>query len=299
MQEAAEGYECFVAVVDAGSITDAARVLGLPRETLSRRLQRLEDRLGVRLLHRSTRSLSLTTAGQTLYDRARPLVVAAREAEAAVRQGDDVPRGLLRVTVPPASRVDYWGELLLTFARRWPEVSMEVVAGSQHFDLVSQGFDVAVRAGVVRDPGLVCRRLRTVDLRAVASKAYLDRMGRPHTTEELSSHALLLGMDGEGRVTRTWPQLDGGTVEVRGRFSANDLALLLRAVREGDGIALLPARFVAADIASGALEHVLPCSIGAEASLTVVFVERQLMPAKVRAFVDHVVDWFAQHPDRF
>jgi len=297
MQEAAEGYECFVAVVEAGNITAAARILDMPRETLSRRLQRLEDRLGVRLLHRSTRRLALTTAGQTLYDRARPLVVAAREAEAAVRQLDDVPRGLLRVAVPPGGGSNFLGGLLLEFARRWPQVRLEVVAGTRHVDLVARGFDVALRAGVVRDPGLLGRRLGTVAVWAVASKAYLDRRGRPQDTEALARHDLLLGMDGGGRVARAWPLHAGGTLAVSGRLAANDLELLAKGVRSGDGIALLPERFVADDVESGCLERVLPGVVGTETPLTVVFVERKLMPAKVRAFVDHVVAWFEAHPD--
>lgn len=292
MQEAAEGYEVFVSIVDAGSISAAARETDAPRETLSRQLARLEERLGVRLVHRGPRRLVLTPAGETLYTRARPLVVAAREAEAAVQRLDDTPRGLLRVSVPPGGGASFVAELALPFLDRHPEVRLELLATSRHVDLVAEGIDVALRAGTIRDPNLVARRLWSSQAIAVASPGYLDRRGRPASPADLPAHDCLLGMDGAERGHRAWPLFDGGEVAVSGRMVSNDLGVLLQAALADHGIALLPAPFAVDGLTAGALEQVLPDVLGTATSMAVVYVERALMPAKVRAFVDHVVAWF-------
>lgn len=289
MTEATEGYESFVGIVQAGSISAAARQLGVPRETLSRRLQRLEERLGVRLIHRSTRQLDLTPAGEVLFGRVRPLVQAAREAAAAVRSLDGVPRGLLRVSVPPGGGGMFLAEVARGFLAAHPEVELELLATSRHVDLIAEGFDVAVRAGDVRDPRLVARRLAQTRLLAVAAPAYLARRGTPCSPSELADHSLLLGMAAGEERARRWPTVAGGTVAVQGRLSCNDLLVLRELARSGEGIALVPEGLIRDELAAGALVPVLPDLLGATASTWVVFVERALMPPKVRAFVDHLV----------
>lgn len=289
MTEATEGYESFVGVVQAGSISAAARQLGVPRETLSRRLQRLEERLGVRLIHRSTRQLDLTPAGEVLFGRVRPLVLAAREAAAAVRSLDGVPRGLLRVSVPPGGGGLFLAEVARGFLAAHPEVELELLATTRHVDLIAEGFDVALRAGEVRDERLVARRLAQVRLVAVAAPAYLARRGAPCGLSELADHALLLGMAaGEARAHH-WPTLAHGPLEVRGRLSCNDLLVLRELACAGEGIALLPEGLIREALSSGALKPVLPDLLGATTSTWAVFVERAFMPPKVRAFVDHLV----------
>lgn len=292
MQEAAEGYEVFVAVVEAGSISAAARGLGTPRETLSRRLSRLEERLGVRLLHRQSRSLVVTPAGQALYDRARPLVAAAQEAEAAIRRLDGVPRGLLRVSMPPSSPDLPLSEFIFSFLKEHPEVQLELDTTARHVDLIGEGLDVALRAGVTTDPRLYARTLLHVRLVAVASPAYLARHGHPTTAADLAGHQLILGMQNGHSVPRSWPTLDGAGVPVRGRLCTNDIEVLQGAALAGHGIALLPDLKIKNALSTGALEVLLPDIVGAASSLSVVYVERKLMPPKVRAFVDHVVHWF-------
>ncbi|MEM6995425.1 MAG: LysR family transcriptional regulator, partial [Myxococcota bacterium] len=140
----AAGFEEFVSIVNRGSVTGAAEALGLPRPTVSKRLARLEARLGVRLLHRTTRRMKLTEQGELLYDRARRVVHAAHEAEAAVQRLDDVPRGLLRVAVPPRVPEGVFTQWLAAFLDAYPEVSLDVVGTDPHIDLVAEGFDVAL-----------------------------------------------------------------------------------------------------------------------------------------------------------
>ena len=292
MQEASDGFEVLVAVVDAGSISAASRALDLPRETLSRRLGRLESRLGVRLLHRGSRRLVLTRAGEVLVARARPVVEAAREAVEAVRQLDEVPRGVLRMSVPPGAGASLMAGIVLDFQRQWPEVRVEVLATSRHVDLVGEGVDVALRAGVVKDPNLVARRLFASDVLAVAAPAYVAQRGLPQTLSGLAEHACLLAMDGDLRPVRRWPTRNGEPVPVTGTLTTNDMGLLLAAAVSGDGIALLPRVFAASSLADGTLVPVLPGVLGGDTFLGLVFVERAYLPPKVRLFVDHVVAWF-------
>lgn len=293
MSETAEGFESYVAIVDAGSISAAARAIEVPRETLSRRLARLEERLGVRLLHRDTRRLVPTDAGLALYRHARPLVAAAREATAAVRALDGEPRGLLRVSVPPGG--GFAADLCLAFADRYPEVQLEVMSAARHVDLIAERFDVALRAGTVHDPALVARTIWASDRVAVASPGYLAHHGAPEAPADLDHHRLILGFYAGMRPEEAWPLRAGGTVPVTGWLASNDLALQLGAALAGRGIAMLPRPYVRQAIATGTLVSVLPSILGTTTSMAVVFVERAFMLPKVRAFVDHVVDWFAEH----
>ena len=152
----AEGFEEFVAIIDCGSVTGAAEGLGLPRPTLSRRLARLEERLGVRLIHRTTRRMTMTPQGELLYAKARRVVQAAREAEAEVRRLDGVPRGLLRVSVPTGMPAMLFGEWVGEFLQRYPEVELEMVASSAHVDLAAEGFDLALRGKQPKIPRWSC-----------------------------------------------------------------------------------------------------------------------------------------------
>jgi len=295
VHESTDGFESFVAIVEAGSITQAARALSIPRETLSRRLQRLEARLATRLAHRSTRKFVLTPAGQTLYEHARPIVQAAREAEQALRRLDGVPRGRLRITLPPADGDTWLAELLLAYLDRYPEVSIEAEFTARHVDIVAEGFDVALRAGTVQAQNVVARTLHTLSVYAVASKAYLDRRGRPRTPADLAHHDLILGMRAGHVPVKSWTMVDGTEVPVEGRFVVNNRTMVAEAIQRGAGIGLMiePTLFGELD---DSLERVLPHHIRIEARFSVVFAERRYMLPKVRTFIDHVVSWVADHP---
>jgi LysR family transcriptional regulator for bpeEF and oprC len=292
--EAAEGFETFVSIVDAGSISAAARDGHAPRETLSRQLARLEARLGARLIHRGPRALVLTPAGELLYARARPLVIAAREAAAAIRDLDEVPAGLLRVSVPPGTGGPFLGTMCARFVERYPQVELEVFATSRYVDLVAEGVDVALRAGLGKDPGLLTRTIWSSEVSAVASPEYLQRAGRPMELDDLSRHDCLRGMSGAMKPNNHWPLRDGGSVAVKGRLTSNDLGVLLAAAEAGQGIALLPGPFTQPGLSAGRLEAILPGVLGPTTAMRLVFLERRLMPAKVRAFIDFTVDAFVE-----
>lgn len=275
----------FAAVAAAGSITAAARRLQLPRATLSRRLSALESELGVRLLHRTTRKLVLTPAGEELYHRARRIVADADEAWRAVRRLDDVPRGLLRVSLT----ANLLGEMCVAFAQEFPEVKLEVRSTSRHVDLIREGVDVAVRFGPVRDPNLIVRRVFEGRRVVVGAPAYLARHGVPTTASDLQHHACLVDFAGDFVPSPSWPLLEGGSVKVDGPIAANDLPLVARAACAGLGLAFLPRAVIAKPIERGELTVVLEDIVGGDASCSVVYADREYIEPKVRAFVDRAV----------
>ena len=288
----ADGFEEFVAVVECDSITGAAEKLGLPRPTVSRRLAKLEERLSVRLLHRTTRQLTLTRQGKQLFERARLIVEAAREAEEEVRRLDDVPRGLLRLSIPPAVPEEVFSAWVTAYLRKYPEVRMEVVATSAHVDLVAEGFDLAIRRGEGEDQSLIRRILAVNRVIAVASPGYLETHGTPLMPEELCDHNCLVGFRSGTTPNRRWPLLDGGFIEVSGTLSTNQHDMRIAAARQGLGIALVVDRTAQPALDAGALIQVLPESIGRREVVGFVYPEREFVEPKVTAFIDLVLDWF-------
>ena len=289
------GLEEFVAIIEEGSISAAARRVGVPRPSLSRRLKALEDRLGKRLLHRHSRQPTPTAAGRELYERASLLVGQARQLGDQLRQPDDVPRGLLRVSAPPADPFGYFGALLSSYVTAHPAVELEVVTGTRHVALVAEGFDLALRGGPPRDSGLVGRRLLRSSSVAVCSPAYAASRGLPTRAEELSGHDCLRGFERGERPARAWPLVGGGSVPVSGRVASNDVQLLLQLALAGHGIALLPQPIVLKAIADGRLISVLGDVLALDAWQMIVFPDRVHLDPKVRAFVDLAVslDWRA------
>jgi len=285
----AEDFEAFVAIVDAGSISEAARELRVARASLSRQLARLEERLGVRLLHRTTRRLVPSRAGEVLYPRARAIVEESAAAVEAVRLLDDVPRGLLRVSAPPTVSPSL-GELIAAFMLEHPLVSVELIADTSHVDLASERVDVAMRAGVMRDPNLISRTLFRLHTQAFASTSYLARHGTPTTAEDLADHVCIRRFISGRRPATSWPLLDGGEVPVDGAFVSNDVMALMGALRGGLGIGLAPRELVAADVESGHLVQVLDGVVGLETTASLVWLERRFLDPKVRAFVDFITE---------
>lgn len=282
----------FVRAVEARSISRAARELGVPRPTVGRRLARLESKLGVRLLRRTTRTMALTDAGEALYQRARAVVEAASDARDAVVRRDDAVRGRLRVSAPPVQG-GLLGPLVAEFLATYPDVRVELETTTRHVDLVSDGFDVALRASSELAPGLVARTLGRTRVVAVASPEYLARAGTPRRAADLVHHACLLGYARGERPTTHWPRLRGGQLRIEGRLASNDIEVVRAAALAGHGIALLPLPLIHEDIAGGRLVPVLAAQIGAETRFAVVYAEREFLPAAVRAFVEAVVRWAA------
>lgn len=284
----------FTRTVEAKSLSRAAAELGVPRATVSRRLQRLEERLGTRLLRRTTRSLVLTPAGDTFYRHARIVLDAVKDAEASVQRSGTAIAGDLRVSVPPMLDEGFFA-MITAFAKAHPAVRLQVHFSSRHVDLRRDGYDVALRAATSIEPGLVARTLLRTRLIAVASPDYLAAHGTPRRRNDLAHHRCLLGF-ARGELPQShWP-LGGAKVHVEGVFFSNEIRLLADAAVRGLGIALLPRTLVDAHLARGTLVQVLAGVLEEESRIAIVYPERELVPPQVRAFVDAVVAWAPNMP---
>lgn len=275
----------FLSVVDAGSISGAAKDLGLPRATLSRRMSKLEADLGVRLILRRTTRLALTHAGEELRQRAQRIVADATAAWDAVRRLDDTPRGLLRVSVTGP----HFLNLFTDFLRDFPEVRLEVQSTTRHVDLLTDGVDVAMRSGPVKDQNLIARRVHSDRLIVVASPDYLARHGTPKRAQDLAGHACVVGFAGTWTPSTKWPLWSGAHVPIVGRLSANEIDLIKEAAIKGLGLALIASAIVAKDIEAGKLKPVLRDQIGAEIPISLVYADREFVDPKIREFVDRAV----------
>jgi DNA-binding transcriptional LysR family regulator len=278
-----------VRIVDSKSLSRAAAELGVPRATIGRRLSRLEGRLKVRLLRRTTRTLSLTDAGDVFYRQARIVLDAVSQAQASVRAKDDVMRGDLRVSVPPLNDESFM-TMVASFAKAHPEVRLQIDFSTRLVDLLREGYDVALRASRAIEPGLVARMVRRDRTIAVAAPEYLAKHGTPRTVKDLRAHRCLTSFARGELPQSTWPA-GRGVVHVDGAFSSNDLRLLREAALKGVGVALLPTMFVADDVENGTLVQVLPGVVEAESRIAVVYPEREFLPAHVRAFIEALVAW--------
>jgi len=279
----------FAKSVESRSLSRAAAELRIPRATLSRRLARLEEKLGTRLLRRTTRSLKITDAGEALYRHARIVLDAVREAEASIGRSDDAVRGNLRVSLPPVVGPGLF-DLLSEFATAHPQIRLHSDFSTRHVDLQRDGYDVALRAGSHFEPGLVARPLVRFQFLAVASPAYLAAHGTPTSLRSLRSHRCLMRF-ARGELPETHWIVGGRKVQLDGVFYSNSPELLARAAERGLGIALVPSLAVQHRLDRGTLVEVLPSLLRSEGRIAVVYTERELVPPQVRAFVD----WMLAH----
>jgi DNA-binding transcriptional LysR family regulator len=282
---------CFARVVEAGTFTAAAGKLGLSKSAVSARVAELEDRLGARLLNRTTRRLSLTSEGLALYERCAPLLAAADAAAAAAEGAGDEPRGVLRVNAPVAFAEEHLAAPLAATLERHPGLHIELSLADRVVDLVGEGVDVAVRVSSrLEGGGLVARKLCADRTVLVGAPVYLGRRGTPAAPAELLHHDCLVYS--LLRVADEWRFRAPGrrevfSVPIEGRFAAASGAVLRRAALAGMGLAVLPTFMIAGDLAAGHLRRVLADAfVGAELGIYAVYPQARRTPAKVRAFVD-------------
>ena len=284
-----EDSQAFVAVADAGGLSPAAVRLGVSKSIVSRRIARLEKSLHARLLNRTTRGAALTEAGASFREHAVRIAAEADAARDAVSPDGKV-RGRLRVAAPLSFGATHFAPVLAELASRHPELEIQSSYSDRLVDLVAEGFDAAIRLGMLDDSNLVARRIATFGGNLVASPAYLARRGTPRTPDDLLVH------DAINRVNDEWPLLhDGRVIRIhpRARFTADNGAALVPAALAGLGIALLPDFLIAGHLASGALVAVLPDYPMPEAGVYVVRPPGGSASCKVRVLIDILVEKFA------
>ena len=285
----------FVHVVEAGSFTGAAKNLGLPKSTVSRKITQLEERLGVRLIQRTTRSLRLTDTGNAYYGHCSRILSEIEEANIAVTQMQTTPTGTLRITAPVLFGSTVLSSLIADFMDEHPQLNIDMVLSDQMLDLVQEGIDVAFRIGQLEDSSLIGRYLGDVRVILCASPEYLRRFGTPNGPDDLANHRLI--------TASRWLQWnmtnangDDLTVQIKPKLQANDFASLYALALSGSGIAPLPALIAAPAIHSGDLVPV--CSeYPFEASpIHALYPSNRHLSAKVRSFVDFVIDSIRPNP---
>lgn len=290
---ALEDMQLFVATVDAGSFTAAAERLGLSKQFVSRRLMALEARLGVRLLIRTTRRLSVTALGHEYHARATQILEAVSEAEHVVGSGSSSPRGTLRVSAPMSFGTLHLGGVVPDFLARCPEVRLELDLNDRLVDLVGEGYDMAIRIGTLRDSALVARRIAPAPLVSCCSPDYLRRRGAPMTPDALRAHDCL--PYGHGRSVEWVYARDGAPwpVAVSGRLRVNNGELARDAAIAGLGIALLPTFIVGPALRAGALVTVLDAYAPPPEAVWAVYPQHRQAFLAIRVFVDFLREAFA------
>ena len=292
-----EGMTIFAAVVEAESFTGAARTLKYSKATISTQIQKLEDRLEVRLLNRTTRRISMTDEGRAFYEHCRRILDEAREAIDALDSLNPEPRGVLRINSPMSFGTLHLGDAVAEFMQLHPNVNVEMALNDRQVDLIEDGFDLAIRIGRLPDSSLIARRLAPCRRVLVASPDYWNRMGRPAHPHDLKDHDALIYdyLDDP----HTWTFKDGDkdfSVPVDGRLHANNGEILLQAALRGLGIYLSPTFFCCDALQAGKLEIALEDFSEDPLSIYAVYPHRRHLSPRVRAFVDFLAERFGENP---
>ncbi len=286
----------FVAVAEALSFMRGGQRLGVSPGQVSKLVARLEALLGIRLLNRTTRQVSLTDAGRDYLERVRPLLESFDALQSTVSDATG-PRGLLKVSAPAAFGAEQIEPAMLDFARSCPDVSLEVHFSDRVVNLVEEGFDAAVRISRLRDSSLVARKLADVRLLTFAAPAYLAAHGTPRRPEDLADHEAVIDLNLPNPTVWTF-QRGNERVEVaiKGRLRLSSGQACVGAAEAGFGVARLPAFIVAASLRTGRLDTVLDAFEPAPISVHVVYPAAKHLAAKTRAFIDFLVTRFAGEP---
>ena len=297
MADAFNEMSVFAKVVTTGSLSAAARELGLSPAMVSRRLAALEARLGVRLVNRTTRSLHLTDEGAAYHESCARVLAEIENANASVSAGRQEPRGTLRVALPAAFGNQYVAPLVPEFAARYPDIQLALSLSDRSVNLVEDGFDLAIRIAAITDASVAARKLAPNRRVVCASPEYLRRHSAPRTPEELVQHNCLLAT----QFTSTWdyrsPEGKPGSVRVTGHYSCDNWEVLREWAVAGLGVALKSTWDVRRHLESGALVPLLPgYNFDSDVAIYAIYPHRRHLPAKTRAFIDFLANSFGPEP---
>ena len=271
----------FVQVIETGSFTTAARQLGLPISSVSRAVAHLEQDVGVRLLHRTTRRLALTDAGKQYFQRMQTVISEAEAATQAVSGSARAATGLVRITAPDSELLEL-PALLARIAAQHPGLEIDLTVTPRRLDLIEEGIDLAIRGGTLEDSSLVARRIGASGFAVVAAPAYLERRGTPRKPADLLQHACIRFRVRDG--VMPW-RLDGPggrkTIPVAGPLISDNVAFVYQAALQGAGLAFLPVHTLGKDLRTRRLVRVLPRHMLRGSSLYVVWPSQRLLPARV------------------
>jgi len=288
------GILAFVRAAEARSFTKAARQLGMSPSGVSKAISRLEDQFKVRLLHRTSRSVTMTPEGTAFYERCRQILADLGDAEQLLSQARETPRGVLRITLPLSVGRLHLARVLPEFVERYPELTVEASLTDRLVDLIEEGYDVAVRMGKPPDTRLIARKLATASLTTCASPAYLKRNGLPRTPEDLAGHnCIRFVVPATGRAQDWKFQRDGKRfgISVSGNLTLDHAEALVEAALAGTALIQISSYVTGAAIRDGRLKAVLTGFEVESPAIWVMYPQNRHLTPRVRAFVDFLVEW--------
>lgn len=287
----------FARVAEAKGFSAAARRLGISKSVVSKEVAKLEKSLGARLLNRTTRQLSLTEVGAAFYDHCARIVQEADEAALLVDRLHAKPRGVLKCTAPVAFATLHIAAVLPDFLARYPEVQIDMTVGDRFFELADEGFDLAIRIARELPPNMVARKLAPINRVVCATPGYFEKHGIPIVPQDLAEHNCLVYTHANPDSYWRFRSSEGDiVVPVRGNLKLNDDEVIWQAVRGGLGISILPTFTVGNDLQSGHLQAVLAEYIPTETNLYALYLPNRHLSAKVRVFIDFLLERFEPPP---
>jgi DNA-binding transcriptional LysR family regulator len=287
----------FVKTADSGSFAAAALAFGISSQMAGKHVSTLEERVGARLLNRTTRRQSLTEIGQIFYERCKALLADADAAESVAQELSASPRGRLRITAPVTFGACCLAPMITRYLKAHPEVRVELTLTDRFVDLIDEGYEAAIRLGALSDSSLIARPLMPYRLIACASPGYLAERGEPRTPQALTAHECLSFVYTSMPAATEWRFADAHgehVVPISGRFEANDVKALLAAALNGGGVILAPEVAVKDELEAGRLMRLLNGYEAAARPMHLVFPASRATP-KLRAFIDQVVAEFGPH----
>jgi len=284
--------ETFSAVVENGSFTAAAEILGKSRPVVSKQVSLLEQHLGVQLLHRTTRTLHLTQAGEVFASYSHKIMSDLREAEQSVLPLQSEPQGRLRISAPESLAMSLLPELLLSFQQQFPKIELDIHVSGRLVDLVEEGIDVALRVGELEDSSLIARRLMVCGFHACASPEYLKKHGKPEHPSELETHNCLIYSQSPHPDNWMFRDNQGKSIRIKvnGNLRSDTGNILMNAALNGNGIFIGPTFMISSALEEGRLETVLDQYTPMTTGLYAVYPYSKLVSVKVRAFVDFIAE---------
>lgn len=295
-----QAMEVFIQVVDCGSFTKAAEMLNLPKATVSTLVQTLESTLSVKLLHRTTRQVMITSDGAAYYERCVQILSDVRDAEESLSRHRLNPSGRLRVDTPSGLATEILIPALPAFFERYPDITMELGSTDRPVDLVEEGVDCAVRGGELIDPNLIARRIGVINFVTCASPDYIARNGMPQHPRDLERHRCVNYFSAKNGKILNWDfARDGERIEVAlpGAIALNDSNAYVQAGLAGLGVIMMTDYLLTGHLAAGRMVQVLPEWRSEPLPVHIVYPQNRHLSAKVRVFVEWVSELFAAHPN--
>lgn len=293
-QMSLEGLAAFVQVVDSGGFSAAAREMGLSTSFISKQITRLENRLGSRLLNRTTRKISLTDVGRIYFERSKQIILDAEDAERSIHSLSGTPRGHLKISAAVSFGHAYLTSVLPSFMSNFPDIQLEIELSDRFVDVVAEGFDVVIRVGDLADSSLISRRITQTKGTIVASPGYLKKQGYPKHPSELTEHDCISYSYAKSPNYWEFSESDSKVfgVKISPRLSCNSAEMEMALVLAGSGITRLPLYICEKQIAKGELIEILSGYEKTSMGIYAIYPHRLHLSAKVRAFIDFLAEQF-------